>query len=90
MRVYLYSVYDQVADEYGPIFESKSDAVALRGAEHLLSTVRPEFRSDYKLYRLGWFEDCRLVAETDGPIEVVRPELPGPDVEVVKVVPYAK
>lgn len=50
----LYSVFDVVAQEYGPPFLSKSDATALRvfrnmiSKEHILGT-------DYKLFRLGHF-----------------------------------
>ena len=51
--MYIYTIYDRVAQEAGPIFEAKNDAVALRSAEQLLE--RSE-RSDFAVYRLGQFD----------------------------------
>jgi hypothetical protein len=50
-KLFMYSIFDVVAKDYGPIFEAKNDGVALRSFKHLVgSTGRPE---EYKLYRLG-------------------------------------
>jgi len=46
----LYSIYDKVADEYGPIFEAKNDMVASRGYAGL---VKPDMVHDYELYAVG-------------------------------------
>ena len=46
----LYSIYDKVADEYGPIYEAKNDMVASRA---YASLVKPEIAHDYELYAVG-------------------------------------
>jgi hypothetical protein len=49
----LYSIFDQLAREYGPVFESKNDEVALRSARQTFSRIPPS--SDFKLYSVGEF-----------------------------------
>ncbi len=50
----IYSIYDSVAEEYGPIFNAKSDAVAKRAVSGILNSG--EIRSnDYDLYCLGTY-----------------------------------
>lgn len=46
----LYSIYDKVADEYGPIYEAKNDMVASRAYAGL---IKPEMAYDYELYAVG-------------------------------------
>lgn len=46
----LYSIYDKVADEFGPVFEAKNDMVASRGYTGL---VKPDIAHDYELYAVG-------------------------------------
>lgn len=46
----LYSIYDKVADEFGPIYEAKNDMVASRA---YASLVKPEIEHDYELYAVG-------------------------------------
>lgn len=46
----LYSIYDKVADEFGPIFEAKNDMVASRAYAGL---VKPDMAHDYELYAVG-------------------------------------
>lgn len=46
----LYSIYDKVADEFGPIYEAKNDMVASRAYAGL---VKPEMAHDYELYAIG-------------------------------------
>lgn len=50
----LYSIYDSVAEEFGPLFHSKSDAVAKRA----VTTVLHEGvkASDYDLYMIGTYD----------------------------------
>lgn len=54
MTTYIYAIYDNVAEEYGPLFESKSDAVALRQFHQLLK--ESPNKEDYDLYCFGRFE----------------------------------
>lgn len=46
----LYSIYDKVAEEFGPIYEAKNDMVASRA---YASLVKPEMAHDYELYAVG-------------------------------------
>ena len=52
MKYGLYTIYDKVAQEIGPLFEAKSDAVASRSARNILSEVRAV--DDFKLLRVGY------------------------------------
>lgn len=53
---YVYAIRDDLAEEYGPLFEASSDAVALRNYKHLMSTVDEFSRNDYTLWRFGCFK----------------------------------
>ena len=52
MQYGLYTIYDKVAEETGPLFEAKSDAVASRSARTLLAEVQTV--DDFKLLRVGY------------------------------------
>lgn len=56
MKAVIYTVFDKVADEYGPLFEAKNDKVALRQFKQLIATVVVENRDDYVLYSCGTFD----------------------------------
>lgn len=56
MKVNIYTIYDKVANECGPIYQAKNDGVAFRAFINLIgenSTVNP---SDYDVYCLGEFD----------------------------------
>lgn len=55
----LYSIYDKVADEFGPIYEAKNDMVASRAYAGL---VKPDMAHDYELYAVG--ESVRAVFDS--------------------------
>jgi len=57
----LYSIYDKVADEFGPIYEAKNDMVASRAYAGL---VKPDMAHDYQLYAVGEHEE-RFVGAPD-------------------------
>lgn len=54
MTYNLYSIYDSVSEEYGPIFHAKNEAVAKRAVASLLHDGVKS--SDYDLYSLGEFD----------------------------------
>lgn len=56
MKAVIYTVFDKVADEYGPLFEAKNNNVALRQFRQLIATVVVENRDDYVLYSCGTFD----------------------------------
>lgn len=50
----IYTIYDKVAEECGPLFQAKSDAVACRSARNLLADVVNA--DDYSLLRVGYID----------------------------------
>ena len=64
MKVNIYTIYDVVAKECGPIFQSKNHDVAVRAFKSLISDTPNVNVSDYDLYCLGEFdtEKCSFVA----------------------------
>ena len=50
---YIYTLYDKVAEEYGPIFEQKNDNVAIRCIEQQFGANKHMLASDFILYRVG-------------------------------------
>ena len=69
MNYGLYTIYDKVAQETGPLFEAKSDAVASRSARNLLSEVQAV--DDFKLLRVGYSNKTtgKITVETI-PVEI--------------------
>lgn len=49
----IYVVYDKVAQESGPIFESKNDGTAIRSFRRLLAEVPKELHEEYQLLCIG-------------------------------------
>lgn len=56
----LYSLYDNVAEQYGPIFMLKNDSLAIRNVEVFYEQNEEKdkhfHRSDFCLYCLGTFD----------------------------------
>lgn len=52
----VYCIYDRVAQEGGPLFTAKNEAVAVRNYNNLLSNSHVENVSDYSLYCLGEYD----------------------------------
>lgn len=74
----LYTIYDKVAEECGPLFQSKSDAVASRAYRTSLANVHDT--DDYKLLRVGYIDKetgiiTSLVPEEIDPFSVVISEV---------------
>lgn len=61
MTMRIYALYDRVAEECGPVWAAKSDAVAVRNARNSLKEARLD---EWFLYCLGSFdpEKVELVA----------------------------
>ena len=69
MQYGLYTIYDKVAQETGPIFEAKNDAVASRSARNLLS--KSLSADDYKLLRVGFTDKSTGVITIEiPPVEI--------------------
>ena len=66
MKVNIYTIYDKVACEAGPIFQAKNDGVALRCFMSLMKDTPNIVPSDYDVYCLGEFDtDTRSFVPED-------------------------
>lgn len=64
----LYTLYDVVAEESGPIFEAKNDAIAWRMVK-AIDTQGIEF----KVYRIGYYDHGTAVIKGyTSPIDVIE------------------
>jgi hypothetical protein len=74
VKISLYAVYDRIAEESGPIFGAKNDAVAVRNFRNYTAEVKPD---EYKLYCVGEYDNDRImIFGLDGKArEIVVPEL---------------
>ena len=63
MKVNIYTIYDSVAKECGPIFQAKNHDVAVRAFHSLMAETSNVMSTDYDLYCLGEFdtEKCSFV-----------------------------
>lgn len=51
----LYVIRDNVADTFGPLYEAKNDAVAIRQFKNLLE--RQVNKEDFELYKVGKYDN---------------------------------
>ena len=66
MKVNIYTIYDKVACEAGPIFQAKNDTVALRCFMSLMKDTPSVNPTDYDVYCLGEFDtDTRSFVPED-------------------------
>lgn len=49
----IYSIFDKVALEFGPLFEAKNSAVALRNFQMMFRRDKVSNPADFDLYQLG-------------------------------------
>ena len=69
MQYGLYTIHDKIAQETGPIFEAKNDAVASRSARNLLKDVSQT--DDFKLLRVGFTDKSTGVITIEiPPVEI--------------------
>ena len=65
----IYTIRDKVAEEVGPLFQAKNDAVAIRQFKQLIKdSENPE---EYELLCLGDFNDQTIELET-GKVKVIN------------------
>lgn len=75
----LYSVYDSVSKRFTPVFFQVNDAVALRTFGNMCKDSSHDFGrnpKDYKLYRVGFFNDlsgtlANASTEHDSPVPLI-------------------
>ena len=68
----LYTIYDKLAGEYGPVFEAKNDLVAARSFAHALKGA-PAI--DYDLFQVGYRVDLSAEPDAQMLIHGVEPRL---------------
>ena len=75
MKIMLYTIWDRVAEEAGPIICAKNDAVAVRNFRNYTKDVRED---EYRLYRVGEYDNEKvMIFGLDGrPEEVVVAAVP--------------
>lgn len=56
MTVNLYSVFDILAKEYGPVFQAKNDAVASRNFKNFFIDNAVSNPEEYQLWQLGEYD----------------------------------
>ena len=70
----LYSLWDSVAGESGPIFQAKNDDVALRNVIQMFLELRADIANleSYHLYHVGDFDTelGKIVEDSENPIEI--------------------
>lgn len=70
----LYSLFDSVAEEYGPIFQAKNNDVALRNVIQMFMEMHVDIASleSYHLYHVGDFDSelGKFVKPFVNPIEI--------------------
>lgn len=73
----LYTIYDKVAEEAGPIFEAKNDGVATRAYQDLFSSRPVAHPDEFKLMLLGAIDKTTgKILTLDIPKEIyVAPEV---------------
>lgn len=54
MKYGIYTIYDEAADEFGPVFTAKNDAVAKRQFQQVLKGV--EYPAEFGLFQVGEFD----------------------------------
>lgn len=53
---HVYTVYDKVANLFGPLFEAVNDGVAIRQFRQILKTIDPNSQGDFILRCIGQFD----------------------------------
>lgn len=67
----LYVILDRVAQESGPVFEAKNDAVAARQARNLVEQARGANALEFQLLRLGSIDhETNAITTLPAPMDV--------------------
>lgn len=56
MKVFYYSIKDEDAKEFGPMFQAKNDALAVRATKQVLKDVPEDVKPSYHLFCLFEFD----------------------------------
>lgn len=74
MKITLYCMYDKVAQEGGPVYGARNDAVAIRGFRQAFAGLENANENDFRLYRLAVYDPETLeIAPISPAVEVFSP-----------------
>lgn len=62
MKTNIYTIYDRIAEEAGPLFQAVNDGVAIRRTVSFMLDLDVN-STDYKLLKIGYFENIDLQGE---------------------------
>lgn len=71
-KLELYSVFDRVAEDYGPIFQAKNVGVAVRSFHNLMSQVKDI--NEYDLVRIGYLYHDMTLESSKHTIDLNNPK----------------
>lgn len=87
MIVFLYTIQDIIAQENGPVFTAKNDAVAMRNYNALLNDVPEIDKNNYKLYRVAEFNTESIIpfveAENPGKLITINVNMEAENAEII-------
>lgn len=67
----LYTVYDSIAESYGPLYHAKNNMVAMRNFKDLIKNC-PD-KSEFDLYFVGSFDDEKgLISKENSPVLITK------------------
>lgn len=88
MYTRIYTIYDRIAQQAGPVFQAVNDATAQRQLRHLIAMNQPGMAAeDFQLWCIGEFEDtpndgevCRLTPYVSSRLisHILEPVVPLP------------
>lgn len=58
MVLNIYTVYDKVAEEAGPLFQAVNDGIALRNYRNM--QIPESLKNDYSLHRIGTYDTVSM------------------------------
>lgn len=70
MELGIYTIYDTVACDAGPLFTAVNTGVATRQYRALLKEVPAELRNEYKLFLIGTYTTTEPMVKTAEPLEI--------------------
>lgn len=71
----VYTIYDRVAEEAGPLFLAVNDAVALRSYRQLVQSAGVVAEEEYTLYKIGSYDSKTMKVDGVPLIKVVVPPI---------------
>lgn len=63
----LYTIFDKVAKDAGPVFAAKNDGVARRNFDNLIKENKINKISEYQLYRVGFYDSENMLVTGENP-----------------------